>query len=153
MAKENDLLAEPPEAAPLPDTMGLEHTLSPVDLPPPDEAEARPLLWTSTVIAIAAIFLALFNATAIRGWAVELTPGPYTQRVVELADGWYATTDSVGLTRPVETMSRGWENVKALEFGGEDEAVEDEVAPADRKMVAPPVPSDDDEPRPGFSVG
>lgn len=153
MANENDLLAEPPEEAPLPDTMGLEHTLSPVDLPPPDEAETRPLLWTTTMIAVAALFLALFNATAIRGWAVELTPGPYTQRVVELADGWYALTASVGLTRPVETMSRGWESVKALEFGGGDEAVDDDAAPENRKTAAPPAPSDDEEPRPGFSVG
>ena len=96
-----------PARAPLPDPAGLAHSLSPVDLPEPAAPLPRPLGWLVTVIASAALFLALFNAGAIRGWAYELKPTPLNQQVVTAAEGWYDLTAALGLHRPAETL-RGW---------------------------------------------
>lgn len=142
MTRENELLAEPPEAAPLPDRTGLEDTLSPVDLPPlPDEH--HPLRWTTTVVVVTTAFLALFNASALQGWAYELAPGPYTARVVAAADGWYGFTARLGLDRPVALMHGWWQSVKAAELGGGAEALPDDDAD-----LAPPPPAVPETPDP-----
>ena len=91
MAKEPDQIQTaseeidkvPVEAQPLPDSLGLTHTSSPVDLPEP--AVPLPhdgLKWTTTVIAIACAVLLVFNAGALRGWAYELSPTDTTAKVV-----------------------------------------------------------------------
>jgi hypothetical protein len=114
-----------PAKAPLPDPAGLAHSLSPVDLPEPTTPLPRPLRWTVTVIATAALFLALFNGGAIRGWAYELKPTAFSQRVVAAAEAWYDVTASVGLDRPVEAM-RGWWKAAT---GAETETGSDAAAP------------------------
>jgi hypothetical protein len=123
--------------APLPGPTGLEDTLSPVDLPPPDAPLPNPLRWTSEAIAAATLFLALFNAHAMRGWAYDLPPGAATERVIGAAEGWYAATAALGLNRPVETMRGWWQSAKERRFAGS--AVEDVVAdPADAGPVESP---------------
>jgi hypothetical protein len=59
-----------------PNPFGLEYSLSPVDLPEPLAPPPHQLRWTSLVIIVAALLLALLNAHAIRGWANQLPPGP-----------------------------------------------------------------------------
>jgi hypothetical protein len=118
---------------------------SPVDLPPAEGEEPHPLLWASVAILVAAAFLFLFNATALRGWAYQLEPGPVSERVVTVSGGWYDQTGRFGLNRPVEAMSGWWEALKDVEFGG-GEAGAAEEAPAAETAPA------DEEPRPGFSV-
>ena len=117
---------------PLPGPAGLEDTLSPVDLPAPPEPLPQPLRWTSSAIAAATLFLALFNAHAIRGWCYDLPPGAVSERLIGAAEGWYAATAAVGLNRPVETMRGWWQSAKEKRFAGS--AVEDVVAdPADSR--------------------
>lgn len=113
-----------PAKAPLPDPSGLAHSLSPVDLPEPAEPLARPLGWTVSVIAAACLVLALFNAGAIRGWAYELKPTAFNQRIVGLAEGWYDLTASLGLHRPGETMRGWWQSAQAARFGREQTRTE-----------------------------
>ena len=118
------------DQAPLPGPTGLEHTLSPVDLPPPPAPLPQPLRWTSEAIAAATLFLAVFNAHAIRGWCYDLPPGAVSERLIGAAESWYAATAAVGLNRPVETMRGWWQSAKEKRFAGS--AVEDVVAdPAD----------------------
>jgi hypothetical protein len=105
-----------PAKAPLPDPAGLAHSLSPVDLPEPAEPLARPLAWTVTVIAVASLVLALFNAGAIRGWAYDLKPTAFNQRIIGAAEGWYELTASMGLHRPGATMRGWWQSAQALRF-------------------------------------
>ena len=105
-----------PAKGPLPDPSGLAHSLSPVDLPEPSDQLPRPLGWTVAVIAAASLVLALFNAGAIRGWAYELKPTAYNQRIVTIAEGWYDLTASVGLNRPVEVMRGWWQSAKSARF-------------------------------------
>lgn len=102
---------------PLPDPDGLAHTESPVDLPDPPQPLPAALRWTSEVILVATLVLALFNATAIRGWAYQLDSSDLTARVVTAAEGWYEKTDALGLNRPVAAIHAGWQSVKDLRFG------------------------------------
>ena len=108
--------------APLPGPAGLEHSLSPVDLPPPDAPLPDGLRWTTTVILTATVFLALFNAHALRSWAYELDTSALSERVVEAGDAWYALTARLGLNLPVEAMHRGWQKVKDARFAGQEAA-------------------------------
>jgi multisubunit Na+/H+ antiporter MnhC subunit len=105
--------------APLPGPAGLEHSLSPVDLPPSDQPLPDPLRWTTIVIAVATLFLALFNAHSMRSWAYELDTSPATERVVLASESWYALTARLGLNRPVESMHGGWRRVKEARFAGQ----------------------------------
>jgi hypothetical protein len=110
-----------PAKAPLPDTGGPAQAFSPVDLAEPDTPLPRPLAWTATVIATASLFLALFNAEAIRGWAYELKPTATSQQVVSAAETWFEVTASAGLDRPVATMRGWWKDVQGAKFDGQNE--------------------------------
>jgi len=91
MAKEPDKIDSareeianyPVEREPLPDSLGLTHTSSPVDLPEPEVPLPHDgLKWTTTVIVVASAFLLIFNAHALRAWAYELNPTDTTAKVV-----------------------------------------------------------------------
>ena len=99
-----------------PNPFGLAHSLSPVDLPEPLIPPPHPLRWTTTVIAVAALVLALLNAHAIRGWAWQLPPGPWSERAVIVAEGWYEAIGRLGLNRPVEAMHGEWQALKDRRF-------------------------------------
>lgn len=134
----------------LPDTMGLEHTLSPVDLPPADPPLEHPLRWTTVVIAVACAVLLPLNATAIRGWAYELAPNASTERVIVATERWYDATATLGLNLPTDTMRGWWAAAQAVEFASP------EAPPVQqREDLAPPPPNEaaaeDEPPRPGFS--
>jgi hypothetical protein len=131
-----------PAKAPLPDPSGLAHSLSPIDLPEPAEPLPRPIGWTVTVIAVAGLVLALFNAAAIRGWAYELKPTAINQRIVTAAEGWYDATAAFALHRPVEIMRGWWQSAQAARFAGEGETAETQPGPdADAPEPAEPARS------------
>lgn len=134
MAKQPDLFETateeidkfPVEQEPLPDALGLTHTSSPVDLPPP--AVPLPddgLKWTSIVIAVTAAFLFVFNAHALRGWAYELTPSDTNAKIVSFSEGWYDITAGIGLNVPVEALHHWWRGNMNLRFPGQEAAAPD----------------------------
>lgn len=100
---------------------------SPVDLPPEaiGGGDRHGLRWTTMVIVTAAALLALFNATALLGWAQDLPPGPVSERIVTAAEGWYALTDRMGLTAPGKTIRAAYDRVKAARFGDQEKAEAD----------------------------
>lgn len=121
-----------PDRAPLPDPSGLAHSLSPVDLPEPAEPLPRSLAWATTVIGAASLVLALLNAGAIRGWAYELKPTPFNQRIVSAAEGWYDLTASFGLNRLGEAMRTWWQSAQAQRFGRGEAVSETATGPGAR---------------------
>ena len=124
----------------LPDRMGLEDTLSPVDLPPSAEPLADSLLWATIVIVIATLTLLALNATALRGWAYELEPSRYTRPVIAAAEDWHDATARLGLTAPTDAMRGRWQRAQAWEFGDEADgmsAPHPEPAPSDRRRDRP----------------
>lgn len=145
MSDTDKLLAEPAEKAPLTNPSGGADMTSPVDLPTDEEDAQNALLWTSIAIAVATAVLLLFNAEALRGWAFELEPGPQSERIVEITDGWYRQTERFYLDRPVAVMSEWWDGIKAMEFGADEQAgdVADSGAPESEAETG--------EEEPGFS--
>ena len=116
----------PVEQEPLPDALGLTHTSSPVDLPEP----AMPLphdglKWTTTVLAVATLFLLVFNAGSLRGWAYELVPDETAARIVTVSETWYDLTARLGLNRPVSALHHWWRGNMNLRFPGQAEAPPD----------------------------
>jgi hypothetical protein len=99
-----------------PNPFGLAQSLSPVDIPEP-LVSPHSLRWTTTVIAVASLTLALLNAHAVRGWAWELPPGPWSERAATAAEGWYGLVGRIGLNQPVETMHGGWQHLREARFG------------------------------------
>lgn len=99
-------------------------TLSPVDLPMSHRQGKGGLRWASVTIVTAAVVLALTNATTIRGWAVELEPGPAQARLVDAAERWEAITDGLGLGDARATMHGWWKRAQAARFGDEAPARE-----------------------------
>jgi hypothetical protein len=122
-----------PAAAPLPDPAGLHFASSPVDLPEPAAPLERPLLWTCQAIVAAGLFLALFNAGAIRSWSYELAPTALNQRVVEAAEAWYDLTAAVGLNQPVDAMRAAWKQVQAARFDSSEEGPGASPEPSDSR--------------------
>ena len=106
------------------DPSGLAHSLSPVDLPEPAVPLEHPLRWTSTVIGVATVTLALLNAHALRGWTYDLPPGAASARAVDAAETWHDATGRVGLDRPGAAVRERWQQMKALRF-------ESQPSPAD----------------------
>ncbi|HEX4737019.1 MAG TPA: hypothetical protein VH331_05615 [Allosphingosinicella sp.] len=125
--------------APLPASAGLAETLSPVDLPAPAVPLPHPLRWTSEAIAVATLFLALFNAPAIRSWAYQLPPNDETARVVTAAEAWYDLVGRAGLNRPVEAMHAWWQSGRDARFGSPSTAGPDRVEPRLRPGGADPL--------------
>ena len=116
----------PVEREPLPDSLGLTHTSSPVDLPEP--AVPLPhdgLKWTTTVMAVACAVLLAFNAGSLRAWAYELSPTDTTAKVVGASETWYAWTSRAYVNRPVEGLHHWWRGMMNLRFPGQDAAAVD----------------------------
>ena len=115
-----------------PNPFGLAYSLSPVDLPEPLEPTAAApdgLRWTSTVIAVATLTLALLNAHALRGWTWQLSPDAYSAKAVAAAEAWHDALGAIGLNQPVETIHRRWQSLKDLRFP-------DQASPASRQARA-----------------
>lgn len=117
-AREEVALTEPAKA-PLPDVTGPAHAFSPVDLPEPDQPLSNPLAWAFTVIASAGLFLALFNADSIRGWAYELKPGATNEKIVTVSEGWFDMTAMIGLDQPTAIMRKWWKSANEVRFPGQ----------------------------------
>ncbi|HEV2865285.1 MAG TPA: hypothetical protein VGX37_02110 [Allosphingosinicella sp.] len=100
-----------------PNPFGLAYSLSPVDLPEPLAPPPGALRWATTVIAVAALLLALLNAHALRSWAYQLPPGVWSERAVAAAETWYGAMDRLRLNAPVEGMHGRWEQLRARRLG------------------------------------
>lgn len=99
-----------------PKLMHGDETMSPVDLPGAADEEPHPLRWTGIGIALATVFLLLFNATTLDGWARELPPGPAAARLTALTGAWAETTGRIGLNAPHATMHAWWKQGEAARF-------------------------------------
>lgn len=99
-----------------------EHHPSPVNLPGEPDFHGRPLAWTSIAIAVATLFLALFNATSIRSWAVDLPPTAINVRIAEAAEQWEGTTEAIGIAAPRAWLHARWKDLQALRFSGQEPA-------------------------------
>jgi hypothetical protein len=70
------------------------------------------------VIAVATLFLLLFNAHALRGWSYQLPPNDQSARVVTAAEAWDDFVGKAGFNRPVEAMHARWQAARDARFEG-----------------------------------
>lgn len=102
--------------------MSEDHHPSPVDLPGGPDFHGRPLRWATIAIAVATLFLGLFNATAINGWAVELAPTPLSARIVAATEAWEETTEAIGVAAPRAWLHARWKALQTARFKGQEKA-------------------------------
>jgi NAD-dependent oxidoreductase involved in siderophore biosynthesis len=97
-----------------------EHELaSPVDLPGEPIEDGDPLAWTTVTIAVAALVLLFANAGTLAAWVDEKPVSQQQQRASDLAAGWKAMMDAVGVTAPRDALHARWKKVQAKRFGEE----------------------------------
>jgi len=97
-----------------------EHELtSPVDLPARPITGRHPLLWTTTVIAVASLLLLCANAGTLAAWVDEKPVSEQQQKASGLAGGWKATMDAYGITAPRDALHAVWKQLQAARFGEE----------------------------------
>jgi hypothetical protein len=72
--------------------------------------------WTSRIIIIATLMLAVFNAASIQTWATTLSPNWGTQTVSALADVWSSRLGDAGLDRPRAAVHNSYEAAKQAQW-------------------------------------
>ncbi len=97
-----------------------EHELaSPVDLPATPIEGEHPVLWTGTIIAVAALILLFANAGTLSAWVDEKPVTELQLKLSEAAGAWKERMDAIGLTAPRDALHRVWKDAQATRFGGE----------------------------------
>ncbi len=104
---------------PPPDRPRRDEMESPVDLPGAATIGGRPLAWTATAIATAALFLLVTNAITLDGWAAELAPSETVARLNAVTAGWRDGTDGAGLGTPRAMLHAQWRKAQAARFPGQ----------------------------------
>lgn len=93
---------------------------SPVVIPADPAIDTRhPWRWTTTIIFVATIVLAVGNADALTAWLDERPPTPVVDRLRPPIDGWQRAMAQRGLDRPHASLHHWWEAARALRFGSE----------------------------------
>ncbi len=86
-----------------------------------DEGEAaRARRWTSQAIAVAVVFLLIFNAGSLQNWSRQQPPG-WTQATVEqLSDVWSERLALLGADQPGRGVREAWRAFQDWRFPGQD---------------------------------
>jgi len=92
----------------------------PADFPPDPEGTPDPLRWTTRVIALTALALALLNAAALASWIQDLPAAPSTARAMAAADAWHAGTTKLGLDAPRNQLHSAWQKAEAARWGSDE---------------------------------
>ncbi|QNQ11776.1 hypothetical protein [Sphingomonas alpina] len=95
----------------------------PTDLPDDTndgaDGSAGTLRWTATIVVLTTMFLALFNAHTLTGWAEDLPPGPAVVKVVAAANTWEQATADLGLGSGHARMHKAWTRLERKGWSGE----------------------------------
>lgn len=79
-------------------------------------AVAPALGWTATVLAVAALFLLVFNAHALSSWLGDKEPTPVVLETRAAADHWTAATAALRLDRPHALIHELWGRRKSVRW-------------------------------------
>jgi len=90
----------------------------PEPAPGDDEMAARDRRWTSRIIAVATVFLLVFNAASIQNWSRQQPPGWVTATVQQLSDVWSAQLMQLGADQPRQTVRDAYHALTEARFGG-----------------------------------
>lgn len=90
----------------------------PTALPDQGDDGQATLKWTSMIVALATLGLALFNPAAISGWVDDLPPGPTNVRLAAIGEGWAATIDRIGLGMGHAKLHAAWKAAEHTDWKG-----------------------------------
>ncbi|MBU1326436.1 MAG: hypothetical protein KJ676_14495 [Alphaproteobacteria bacterium] len=98
--------------------------------PPPDDEglAARDRRWTTRVILVVALFMAIFNAGSVPNWSRQQAPGWVTDTVRGMSEVWATQVALLGADLPRQGARDAYEAARDMEWVGRDGAAE--VAPA-----------------------
>jgi hypothetical protein len=98
--------------------------------PPPDDEglAARDRRWTTRVILVMAVFMAIFNAGSVPNWSRQQAPGWVTDTVRGMSEVWAAQVALLGADLPKQGVRDAYEAARDSEWPGR--AATAEVAPA-----------------------
>ncbi|ATE63734.1 hypothetical protein [Rhizorhabdus dicambivorans] len=92
---------------------------SPVDLPAEPIEDGDPLLWTTLIIAVAALVLLVANAGTLAAWVDEKPVSEAQQQASQAAADWKAAMDDAGATAPRDWLHARWKELQAMRFADE----------------------------------
>lgn len=94
--------------------------------PPLDDegVAARDMRWTSRTIAIAAVFLLVFNAVSPLNWSHQQAPSWVSETVERVSEAWVGQLALLGVDMPRQGLRDAWFAAKDARFVGQDAAVE-----------------------------
>lgn len=81
-----------------------------------DETDGGALRWTTGIIVLTALALAVFNAGAITAWTEDLVPGPAATHAVITAERWKGATAQVGLDTAYGEVHRLWKRLEEVRW-------------------------------------
>jgi hypothetical protein len=88
----------------------------PAEFPADPAGGTDALRWTTTIIALTALALALLNPEAIVAWTRELPAAPSTVHAMTAADAWHAGSAGLGLDAPRTALHRAWQRAEAARW-------------------------------------
>jgi hypothetical protein len=97
---------------------------------PTTAGDGRSLAWTCGVIAVITVLLALFSAASMKSWSETLAPTPTNLVIRQAAEGWYDTTEHLGLASPRAGLRSLWQSWREAKFpqppgvAGEDPTIQ-----------------------------
>lgn len=90
---------------------------SPIRVPFDPIDNQAPLRWTTTTIATASLFLAVFNAPVVAEWLDDLPQSPAIEALRPPTESWQRTT--AAYYTPREWLRDRWDAARNLRFGQE----------------------------------
>ena len=92
--------------------------------PPLDDegVAARDWRWTSRTIAVAALFLLVFNAVSPLNWSRQQPPGWVPETVRELSQVWVAQLTVFAADQPRQGLRDAWNAARDARFIGQEPA-------------------------------
>lgn len=98
--------------------------------PPPDDEglAARDRRWTTRVILVVTLFLAIFNAGSVPNWSRQQAPGWLTDTVRGMSEVWATQVALLGADLPRQGVRDAYETARDAEWTAREATAE--VAPA-----------------------
>ncbi|MBX9574704.1 MAG: hypothetical protein K2X07_03605 [Caulobacteraceae bacterium] len=90
--------------------------------PPPDDEglAARDRRWTTRVILVVTVFMAIFNAGSVPNWSRQQAPGWVTDTVRGVSEVWAAQVALLGADLPRQGVRDAYETARDAEWGSAD---------------------------------
>jgi hypothetical protein len=88
----------------------------PAEFPSDPQGSAKALRWTTEVLALTALALAVLNPEAIVNWTEDLPAAPSTAKAMAAADAWHNQSAALGLDSPRKVFHHAWKRAQTARW-------------------------------------